>query len=132
MHSSPPAEILEGAQDSEPVLDPTVLETLRVLADAGDPDPVRDLIRTYLAETHTRVQDLEHAVKQEDGPVTRALAHLIRGSSSSLGAGRLAGVARRIEELAKQNEFSGALQEMGSLRAEFERVQEAFQIELAH
>lgn len=74
----------------------------------------RTLVTSFLNDGDRRIQALEQAIREGDAERVREVAHSFKGSSSNLGAPRLAELCRRLESLgrnARLDEASTALQE---------------------
>lgn len=110
------------------ILDPMVLAGLRLLRQAGRPDPVAHLIALFLEEAPGRLTAIEQALKAKDmwsmSKIVAASTSL-KGSASNVGARDLASLSGRMEEAARD----GALEDVGLLldqaREELERVSRA-------
>lgn len=76
-------------------------------------------VTPYLEDMPIYLGQLEQAVKQGDPTSVVTIAHAIRGSSSNLGATRLALLAKEMEELALHGQ-------MGSVSSLLPRLQHAF------
>jgi HPt (histidine-containing phosphotransfer) domain-containing protein len=80
------------------VLDSATLETLRSLQDEGEDDLLTELIDLFLVDAPTRLAGVRDAVGREDWPSLASWAHSLKGSSSSLGALKMAEVCARLEQ----------------------------------
>ena len=95
-HSDPSA----GRSDGAPILDPTLLESLRTLRFDGEPDPVTEIIDLFLRDTPSRLQEATEAARRRDSAGVQAAAHTLKGSANNLGARRLGAAAGRLENQA--------------------------------
>ena len=95
-HRAPMRNPAKGNADT-PVLDPTLLESLRSLRFDGEADPVAEIIDLFLRDTPSRLQEVSEAARRRDGPGLRAAAHTLKGSANNLGARRLGAAAGRLE-----------------------------------
>ena len=84
---------------SEPVLDRAALDAIVAIQGPGDEDLVEELASIFFSEAPPRMERLRAALKAGDFREVNREAHGLKGSSASLGAKRLAGVARRLEDL---------------------------------
>ncbi|MPQ97830.1 response regulator [Modestobacter sp. I12A-02628] len=117
-----PVPAAEEASGTDPVLDPGTVEELRELGEDG----FEHVYRRYLAGLEDSVAALVAAASGDlsdldgDASVPR-LAHRLKGSSASLGAGRLAELCRRLEDAAESAapRYEGTIAE---LEAESRRV----------
>jgi HPt (histidine-containing phosphotransfer) domain-containing protein len=91
--------------DAEPaVLDKTVLAELQ--ATTGDDLAfVRELVETYLADVPIQLEGIADAIGADDAAALVRPAHTLKSSSATVGAMRLAAVARELEMTGR----SGAL-----------------------
>jgi HPt (histidine-containing phosphotransfer) domain-containing protein len=78
-----------------PVLDESVLAEL--METTGDAAFVRELIETYLADTPVQMDGIDKAVGADDADALVRPAHTLKSSSATMGAMRLAAVARELE-----------------------------------
>jgi DNA-binding NarL/FixJ family response regulator len=76
-------------------LDPAVMD---VFHEADAPDFTRNLIDLFVHESGGHIETLKAAAARADGPTLTAVAHSLKGSSSIMGAARLAALCGRIEE----------------------------------
>ncbi|MBO9520582.1 MAG: response regulator [Nocardioidaceae bacterium] len=109
-----------SAQPEEPpartqVLDPSRLEELIAMGAEAVP-LVRRAVDNFIASCPEQVADLRTCWADEDAGSMRAAAHKLKGSAANLGAGRLAELARVVEELAE----AGDLEEAGAMLDQLE------------
>src|ERR1044072_1816135 len=98
-------------------IDLSVLLSLdRAQAD-GEPDLIVELIDLYLDEGSERVASMSNLLAAGDNLSLVRGAHTLRGSSATMGAGRLALLCEAIEHIAKR----GLLQDCAALIDEAER-----------
>jgi two-component system sensor histidine kinase BarA len=83
------------------ILDEAVLAELSESV-GGDTEFVADLIRTYVAEGSTYLEQMSAAVASTDIAAIVRPAHSLKSSSASLGAARLAQVSRDLEAAARE------------------------------
>ena len=116
---------------TEATIDREVLDTIRMMGPDDTPDFVATLIDQFLQETSSEVGLLQEAARRHDSKVLRAAGHRLKGSSLTMGAKRLAGLCRQLEEdLDRSSDPSGWL--MTALDEEVIRVREAFTAERDH
>ncbi|MGI5291460.1 response regulator [Nonomuraea polychroma] len=70
-------------------------------------EAVADVAQAYLATARQTFEDLLRAARDADLPEVAALAHRLKGSCATVGAGREAALCQRVEELAR----AGSLEE---------------------
>ncbi|MDP4506830.1 hybrid sensor histidine kinase/response regulator [Nonomuraea turcica] len=64
-------------------------------------EAVADVAQAYLATARRTFEDLLRAARDGDLPEVAALAHRLKGSCATVGAGREAALCQRVEELAR-------------------------------
>lgn len=102
-------------------LDPAAMSALLDVA-GGDLDFVDDLAQTYLEDAPLRLAALDDAAAAGDPAGLVAPAHTLKSSSASMGAVRLADLARELEAAARNGAVPDALDRVAAMRAEYERV----------
>jgi HPt (histidine-containing phosphotransfer) domain-containing protein len=105
---------------------PEVIEKLRSQLGDQDGAMVREIIQLYLVQGWDLLAQLEVAARHADEASLRALAHSLKGSSATVGGGRLVAVCDRIEhatsaELSSPEVWQAAQHEFELLRTELER-----------
>lgn len=105
-----------------------VLEGLKKLQQPGEPDFVTELIDLFLHDTASQLEVLRAAVASNNQPEVRRLAHLMKGSSANIGAGRLADLYEELEakDLDLRTAGSDGQTLLRKLEDEFRQVTEAF------
>lgn len=97
-----------GQNGAEPELSPHVL--------ALGPQVVAKVVRKYLENIVQLEAKMKRAVEAGDATALEEAAHGLKGSSGTVGAERMAGLCRRLEELGKKGRVEEAvdpLQEVG-------------------
>jgi HPt (histidine-containing phosphotransfer) domain-containing protein len=79
-----------------PVLNERILDELRASVE-GDRAFVIDLVETYLSDAETQVADVEAAMDASDAEALVRPAHTLKSSSATVGAERMAALARGLE-----------------------------------
>jgi len=120
------SEVIESAdmKTTSNVIDHSVLETLRTLQEDGD-EFVAGLIRTFLADTVTRLSAARAAVSSHDVVGVERAAHAIKGSSANLGAAGLAARCAAVVTAARAKELEQAATLLQEVETEFVVVREA-------
>ena len=108
------------------VWQPEVIEQLRRQLGDEDGTMVREIIQLYLVQGWTLLCQMEVAGRNLDEHQLRGLAHSLRGSSATVGGGRLAAACDQIEhasptEITSPELWQRAQQEFHLLTAELER-----------
>lgn len=80
-----------------PTVDPSVLDSYRVLQEEGEPDLVTEFIDTFLDDLPTRLRGIEEAFQAGDAARLRSAAHALKGSAGTVGAVALAKHCGEIE-----------------------------------
>jgi histidine phosphotransfer protein HptB len=97
---------------SEIHLDRDVLSTLREVMEEGYPE----LLDTFLEDSEARLRVLHEA---RDAEKLSATAHSFKGSSSNMGALRLAELCGELEQRAKQPSLGGIEKLVNEIDSEF-------------
>jgi HPt (histidine-containing phosphotransfer) domain-containing protein len=84
------------------------------------------LLDTFIADSEERLQVLR---KPEDAVQLMNAAHSFKGSSSNMGAVRLAELCHELEQCAKQNRLSGIEKLVGKIEAEFAIIRPHYEAE---
>lgn len=109
---------------SPDTLNAETLNTLLGYVEPDQPDFLRDILTSYLADTETRLAEMRAAVRAGEPAALSRIAHTIEGSSLNVGADTLAALVKSVHREAKL----GALPQEDRLRAceeEFARVRQA-------
>jgi signal transduction histidine kinase/CheY-like chemotaxis protein len=110
------------ASESEtPAIDTQVLAKLREL-ESDVPGLLADVITTYLRETPDRIDRIVAAVTDGEAKVAQQAAHGLKGSSSALGAVKMAKLCEQIERRSESGEVAGCALLAAELPYEFDRV----------
>jgi two-component system sensor histidine kinase/response regulator len=125
-------EELSGASDIAAntrgdVIDHAQIATLRSFQEPEQADFVTELIDLFVEETISQLKTLHQAVSRNDVPSVRMVAHLLKGSSASIGASQLAALYEKLEVNAGPDGEAAAL--LDQLDQEFELVREALKAE---
>ena len=112
-----------GAAYAGPILNPEVLAGLRDLQDEDDTDFVAELTGIFLEDARSGLSALEEAVRRGDAPAIERVAHMLKGSSGSMGASRMSGLCARLEAAGASEDLSMAPRLLGRLEEEFGRVE---------
>jgi PAS domain S-box-containing protein len=111
----------EDADEAEPTgaLDPAVLEGLRSLRRPGF---IAAVVDGFFDAAQEDFQRLDRALRDDDSVVMAEVAHHLLGSCLTVGANRLAGIARELERVTRGGEASEIPNLMEQLGVEYERV----------
>jgi signal transduction histidine kinase/CheY-like chemotaxis protein/HPt (histidine-containing phosphotransfer) domain-containing protein len=129
--AAPASIVPEGSPAADrPALDLDVISGLRGAPGRGRPDLFRRLAPLYLTETAPTLVSLVAAVGAGDVAEASRLAHMLKSSSTMLGAVPLAEMLRGIEMAGRASDVAEVRRHAAGLSAEFERVRAAITAEL--
>lgn len=103
-------------------LDRSVLNALQEIMEDG----YRELLDTFLADSEERLLLLRQADNAEQLGIT---AHSFKGSSSNMGATRLAELCDELEQCVKDNKLEGIEALVGKIDGEFAIVRPLYEAE---
>lgn len=103
----------------------TLPDELRMLADIGDAETVREVIAVFQRDTEIRIQKIRAAIAAGDAPQVRAESHAIKGSAGQVGAMDVSSVCRQIEAAALKQDLAAASGLLPELEAAFQTVRAA-------
>jgi CheY-like chemotaxis protein len=96
-------QISQNPDAGEPILERALLEQIRELQMDDEPDLVSEVISTYLQDTEQIMENLLTADFTAANNVVKSSAHTLKSSSANVGAMRLSGMAKRLEEQCEGN-----------------------------
>lgn len=99
--------------------------TLRALEKATGRGFLGEVVGLFVNDTPRRLSGLRDALAGRDAATAERLAHSIKGSSSNIGAPRVAAVAAELEALLAGGSFDGSEDLLGRLETELERARHA-------
>ena len=113
------------------MLDQSLLSELQETT-GDDPDFVRDLVETYLADVPVQLEGIDGAIAANDADALVRPAHTLKSSSVTLGAMRLGEISRTLEMTGRSGTLDAAARENAALaHAEWTSVQQAIDAWLA-
>lgn len=99
---------------------------------AGDPEFLREIVDMYIEDADGILGELGGALSRRDPERLRFHAHRLKGSSLNMGVGRMAELAKALEDFGKADECGpSALETFESLSKEMQVTREAFAALLA-
>jgi HPt (histidine-containing phosphotransfer) domain-containing protein len=104
-------------------VNPETLASLKEYADPEDPDFLRDILGTYLADSETRLAATREAYRTGDVEALFRLLHTLKGSSLNVGAEALSALLQALEREAKEGKLPEA-DDLRAIEAEFSRVKQ--------
>ncbi len=114
-----------------PVLDESVLRELQETT-GDDPDFVRDLVETYLADVPVQLEGIDGAIAASDAEALVRPAHTLKSSSVTLGALRLGDISRTLEMTGRSGTLDATTREnAAAAHTEWTSVQQALDAWLA-
>ena len=104
-------------------LDPAVIQSLRQLTPAGEPDVLAEILQLFLDEVPKKIRALQAAVDAGEAAQVARLAHSLKGSSGNIGANSMLDVCRRIDDLAKAGDLERVSPLVATLTSEYHRAE---------
>jgi len=112
-----------GTNEAASPLDPDRWEKLVALQEAvGRDDFLQELASLFLRDAPQRLCDLREATEKGDAATAERSAHSLKGSSSNVGATRLATLAAEAEKSAHQGDFDAVRELFERLESEVDRA----------
>ena len=122
-----PSSATDGdTSDNGDALDPSMLAALRGL---GDQDLFSELAGMFVRNASERLTVLERAVDSGDAQTVEWAAHDLKGSSSNMGAARMARICADLQGLGARDDLSRAAGLIKELEKELGRVRPALEKE---
>jgi len=97
-------------------------EELRVLAEMGDADVVREVIGVFQTDTEARIRRIADGLAEVNAARVRGEAHAIKGSAGQVGAMLISNLARDMEAAASRQDLAEASRLLPALEAAFAKV----------
>ena len=104
------------------VLDPAVIDTLRQLTAPGEPDVLAEVLRLFLSEVPLRMDRLRNGCAAGNIEEVYRAAHSLKGSAGNIGAQRLLGVCRQLDEMGRAGDLTDAAPLIAAIGVEYDRV----------
>lgn len=120
-----------GGGSSEAPIDPDALAGLRDLQEEGEPDFLRELIETFLADAAPRLASLREAVARGNATFVEKEAHALKGSCANFGARPMETVCQQLQAAGRSRDLGGAGVLLDKLDVEYGRVRAALTAELS-
>jgi CheY-like chemotaxis protein len=108
-------------EDLQP-LDASRLDSLRRLGDLSGKPLLREIVDSFLSETPRRLGRMKEALARLDGDELAFVAHSLKGSSSQLGAQRVAALSFELEQKGTSTDLTAASTLLADLESEIARV----------
>ncbi|MDH3714505.1 MAG: response regulator [Gammaproteobacteria bacterium] len=107
------------APANDPVLNQSVLDSLRALQKRGKKDILARILGTYLERAPLLLQAIVTAVSGGDAEQIHQAAHSLKGSSANVGAARLAELCAELELLGRNKDTAKAPGLLADIETEF-------------
>ena len=117
--------------EQEPALDQVVFNDLRELGGEDDPTFLPAIIQQFLADAPGHLAGIGEALQSGNAEAVMKAAHAFKGGCKNIGAGPLGNMCFEFEEKGRTGEPQGLDERFEQLQAEFIRVQDALNAELA-
>ncbi len=119
-----------GAGASDAVVDGCVDRVrLRAVCDMLE-DAFPDVVRTFLADTPPRIAAMRAALDRADTEAIQGAAHVLKGSSANLGAGKLAALCGRCEKETGADRMQAMQMRIAEIAGEYAAVANLLTAEL--
>ncbi len=93
----------------EDPLDLAILSELLILQEDGESDIIDEMMSFYLTEAVDRLKDMRSAMDINDDQWLMKTAHKFKGSSSQMGAARVAALCSRMGESGREEDRENIL-----------------------
>ncbi len=107
------------------LLEKAILHRVSQLGLEGDPIFMLELIGSYGPLFQNQLRIIQEALSKKDSVKLHYAAHSLKGASLNIGAARLAGSCKDIEDLAEQKNFESIQSRVGNLNEEVQRTAQA-------
>ncbi len=108
-------------------LDHAVIESLRELQQAGEPDLLSELVELFLEDVPLRLTALREATAQGDSSSVAKIAHALKGSCANMGARRVVNLCTGLEKVGKSGDLSHVPEVLCQLEEELVRARDALE-----
>lgn len=108
-------------------LDPAFLSALQAICPGDGGAFLRELFGIFLADTPSRILEIEQSTAALDAKTLTRAAHSIKGAAGNFGAHQLCEIARQIEAHGKASDFPAAQAALPELHAAFTAVKVAME-----
>ncbi len=104
-----------------PVIDQTTFEELKQMS--GE-DFINELIDTFLEDAPKMIEEIKSALNANNADSFRRAAHSMKSNALTFGATQLAGLAKELEMLGKENRLSDSGDKLKALEEAYASVRE--------
>jgi len=106
---------------SDNPIDQNTLDELKKMV--GE-DFISELVETYFEDSHQLIADLHRALDQGDADLFRRSAHSLKSNSASLGASRVASIAKDLEFMGRDSQLDAAQPKLDALETAYAKAAE--------
>jgi CheY-like chemotaxis protein len=116
------ARSMNSEHKAEIIVDPVVLEQLRLLGEASEQDLVSELIDRFTSDAEPLLAELGKAFDSDDAAAVVGIAHSMKGSSGQLGGRRLALSCDRLERQASVRSLSDCAPDRKQVEVDYQEM----------
>jgi signal transduction histidine kinase/CheY-like chemotaxis protein/HPt (histidine-containing phosphotransfer) domain-containing protein len=122
-----PSSPKESASNAESPVSFSALEAIRVLdAENGD-EFLSSIIEMYLSNTVTLLESLEKAWLTGDIDTIRSISHMLKSTSSQVGAQGLSEICLSVETAARNQQYDESGKSLANIKAAYNEVQKSLE-----
>ncbi|MBU4234998.1 MAG: response regulator [Proteobacteria bacterium] len=121
---------LEGRSQGKSLLDQARLDMIRSLQRPGRPNVLKKIIELYQQNSPALLRSIRDAVSSGDSVLLQESAHSLKSASANLGAVKLAGICKELEDFGYRQKSEAAKDFLAILEESFQEVLDAFLVEL--
>ena len=106
------------------VLDIEMIDSIRELQTAEDPDILAAIVTTFLESFTDRIEEIKITIQSGDPDALESQTHSLKSSAAILGGVHMTYLCAELEKTGRSGKLDGALKQFSSLRAaatEFKR-----------
>jgi PAS domain S-box-containing protein len=126
-----PLKDLLGEPSGDP-LDSSILADLRELEGDGEPDLLFELAEMFASDSALRIEAMKRAIAKGEPATVKQMAHALKGSSSNMGARRMASLCERLQIASASQDLAAVPEMLDLLELEFARVRTALASQVGH
>lgn len=125
-----PAAPVEETAESGDVLDELALANIRSLSTTANPGAFQRIVEGFFASMPTQLEQLKEAAESQDTETLWRIAHGMKSTCANLGAGRLAGRLKQLEQEGKDNNIVDVSAQVAAICEEYLKVRDALELQL--
>ncbi len=114
-----------------PTLDVGMLDDILGFSPEGGEALVRELAEMFFTETPNRILLLQQGISHGDSNAVTRAAHALKGSSSNIGAARVAASCGQLEVQARRGDLTGAADLVRAIEVDLPHFRAALEQHLA-